>query len=75
VVQWRRRGNSPLLLYGGGLKTGQVVGRSSRDAGEPATEPYGIKHLIATIMHMLFDPGVIRLRRDVPGDVARRCAL
>ena len=30
---------APLLLSGGGLKMGQVIGQSSRNGGEPATEP------------------------------------
>ena len=29
----------PLLLAGGGLPTGQVIGRSNRDGGEPQSEP------------------------------------
>jgi hypothetical protein len=61
----------PLLLYGGGLRTGQVVGASTSDAGAPATEPYRIKHLLATIMHTLLDVGQLRLQRGVPTELAR----
>lgn len=62
---------APLLLYGGGLKMGQVVGQSTSDAGEPATQPYTIENLISTIMHALVDVGEIRLLRDLPNDLMR----
>ena len=29
-----------LALFGGGLKMGQVIGKSARDNGVPATDPY-----------------------------------
>ncbi|MEC9093219.1 MAG: DUF1501 domain-containing protein, partial [Planctomycetota bacterium] len=35
-----------LAFAGGGLNMGQIVGRSSRDAGEPASEPYNASHLM-----------------------------
>ncbi len=52
---------APLLLYGGGLKMGQVIGQSSRDGGEPASQPVTMKDLLATIMHSLMDIGQARL--------------
>jgi uncharacterized protein (DUF1501 family) len=55
---------APLLLAGGGLRMGQVIGRSNSNAGEPASEPVRIQNLIATIVHTLFDIGQLRL---VPG--------
>ena len=57
---------APLLLYGGGLKMGQVIGQSSRDGGEPASQPVTMKDLLATIMHTLFDIGQVRLMSGVP---------
>jgi len=57
---------APLLLYGGGLKMGQVIGQSSRDGGEPASQPVHMKDLVATIMHCLFDIGQVRLLPGVP---------
>ena len=60
-----------MLLYGGGLKMGQVIGRSTADGGEPADNPISVKNLIATIMHTLFDVGQLRLSRSLSGDVAR----
>jgi hypothetical protein len=61
----------PLLLYGGGLKMGQVIGRSTNNVGEPATEPVTMRHLVSTIMHTLLDVGEVRLARGVPDDVGR----
>ncbi len=52
---------APLLLYGGGLPRGQVIGCSTRDGGEPAADHLTPKHLIATILHALFDVGQLRL--------------
>jgi hypothetical protein len=57
---------APLLLYGGGLKMGRVVGQSSRDGGEPASEPVTMKDLLATVMHTLLDIGEVRLMPGVP---------
>ena len=61
---------TPLLLYGGGLKMGQVIGASDRGAARPATEPWGPANLMATMMHTLFDLGKLRLDTSVPRDVA-----
>ncbi len=60
---------APLLLSGGGLKMGQVVGQSTRDAGEPLTQPYEIKHLVATVMDRLFDVPQLRLVPGLPKEV------
>ncbi len=62
---------TPLLLHGGGLNMGQVIGQSSRNAGEPASEPITIPNLLATIMNTLLDVGQVRIQRDLPTDVAR----
>lgn len=66
---WGRLG--PLLLAGGGLNMGQVIGQSTRDAGEPASEPITKKHLIATILHTLFDVGTLRIQRGIPTEIVR----
>ncbi len=60
---------APLLLAGGGLKMGQVVGQSARNGGEPAGDPVGIKHLLGTVMHTLFDVGRLRLQRGMAREV------
>lgn len=62
-------GIAPLLLYGGGLKMGQVIGQSTRDGGEPQSEPQGIENLIATINHTLLRLGEVRLMRNLPADL------
>jgi hypothetical protein len=67
-------GLAPLLLYGGGLKMGQVVGRSTRDAGEPADQPVSISNLTATIAHSLFDVGQLRIVRGLPTELVRALA-
>lgn len=61
----------PLLLYGGGLRMGQVIGRSTRDAGEPATEPITADDLIATVLQTQFDLGEIRLIPGLPREIKR----
>jgi hypothetical protein len=64
-------GLAPLLFYGGGLKMGQVVGHSTRDAGQPASEPYGNENLLATIMQTVLDIGQVRLMTSLPQDLLR----
>ena len=64
-------GLAPLLVYGGGLRMGQVIGQSDKNAAEPASEPYGVSHLVSTIMNALFDVGELRLVRGMPNDVLR----
>lgn len=64
-------GLAPLLLYGGGLKTGQVIGSSTRDAGEPNSDPYGNDNLLATVMHTLLDISQVRLMSSLPQDLLR----
>ncbi len=60
---------APLMLYGGGLKMGQVIGQSSRNGGEPASDPVTLRDLTATIMHTLLDIGEARLMEGVPKNV------
>jgi hypothetical protein len=62
---------TPLLLSGGGLQMGKVIGQSTRDAGEPLTEAFGISHLVSTVMNTLFDIGELRILRSLPRDLAR----
>jgi len=59
-------GLAPLMIYGGGLKMGQVIGQSSSNGGEPASEPITIPDLIATIMHTLVDLGEARVTDGLP---------
>lgn len=61
---------TPLLLYGGGVPGGQVIGRSTRDGGEPSGDAYGPSHLVATVLHKLLDPPQLRLVPSL-GQVSR----
>ncbi|MBA4065758.1 MAG: DUF1501 domain-containing protein [Isosphaera sp.] len=60
---------TPLLVAGGGLKTGQVVGKSDKQGARPATEPYTPANLVATVLHVLFDVPQLRLRTDLPREL------
>jgi hypothetical protein len=60
---------TPLVLAGGGLKTGQVVGKSDAKGGHPTTEKYGPEQLLATLYHQLFDLGEVRSAADLPKTV------
>jgi hypothetical protein len=60
---------APLLLAGGGLNMGQVVGRSDRDGGRPASDPVTIPNLLSTITNTLFDVGKLRVTRGVAREV------
>jgi uncharacterized protein (DUF1501 family) len=62
---------TPLLIAGGGLRMGQVIGQSDRQAGTPATERYTPQHLLATVMNVLFDTAEVRLAPGLPRDVER----
>jgi hypothetical protein len=64
-------GLTPLLLSGGGLSMGQVIGQSTRDGGEPQSEPYDIDHLVGTVLHTLLDLGQVRLMSELPQDLLR----
>lgn len=47
---------STLALAGGGLKTGQVVGESTRTSDRPKTAPVTPQDLMATVFHVLDIP-------------------
>src|SRR5438045_370114 len=51
-----------LALFGG-VRGGQVVGRSARNNDVPASEPYSTGNLLATVFHHLFDVGTLRVAR------------
>lgn len=64
-------GLTPLMVYGGGLKGGQVIGQSTSDAGAPASTPIRLEHLVATVMHNLLDMGKLRTMTGIPNDLLR----
>jgi uncharacterized protein (DUF1501 family) len=61
---------TPLMLAGGGLRVGQVIGQSDRQAGAPVANPYQPRHLLGTVMETLFDVGEVRVASELPRDVA-----
>ena len=61
----------PMLLSGGGLRMGQVIGRSNSTAGEPASSPVRIQNVIATILHSVFDMGEVRLIPGLPREIGQ----
>jgi hypothetical protein len=62
---------TPLVLAGGGLRMGQVIGKSDSQGGKPASERYGPEHLLATVMQTLFDPTEVRVAPKVPPNVGK----
>ncbi len=60
-----------LALIGGGLKMGQVIGKSDRTNGKPASEPHSTPNLLATVMHTLFDVGTLRVTRGLPSNLIK----
>jgi hypothetical protein len=60
---------TPLLLSGGGVRPGHVIGQSSRDVGEPATDPIRIKNLVASMLQTLTDPSEVRLMSSLPREL------
>ena len=58
-----------LAFVGGGLRMGQVVGRSDRTAGAPASSPISSDQVRATILHSLLDRSRVRVLTGIPGDV------
>ena len=61
----------PMLFSGGGLRMGQVIGRSNNNGGEPASTPIRIQNVIATIMNQVFEMGEVRLIPGLPREIAQ----
>lgn len=60
---------TPLIVAGGGLRMGQVIGRSDSIGDRPTTTAYRPAHLFTTVMRYLFDVGQLRLRSDINRDL------
>jgi hypothetical protein len=60
---------TPLLIAGGGLKMGQVIGKSDSLGAKPATHAYKPPHLFATVMNFLLDVPQLRLRPELNRDL------
>ena len=63
---------STLALFGGGLKMGQVIGKSALNNDIPASTPISTPNLLSTVMHYLFDVGTLRVARGLPTDIIKR---
>ena len=48
---------------------GQIVGSSTKDGGEPASDRVTIPNLYATLMETLLDTGVVRAMVGIPNEV------
>jgi uncharacterized protein (DUF1501 family) len=59
----------PLVFAGGGLKMGQVIGESTKDAGEPNCEPVRMHDVLTTILHTMYDLGEARVVRGMPREL------
>ena len=63
---------TPLLLAGGGLKMGQVIGRSDKTGHRPASTPYTPENLLATILHTMFDAAELRVSPELlPAELSK----
>jgi uncharacterized protein (DUF1501 family) len=58
-----------LAFVGGGLKMGQVIGKSDRTGSQPASDPISSGQVLATVMNVLFDLGQLRLMTGVPKEL------
>ncbi len=57
---------STLAFAGGGLRMGQVIGRSTAKAEEPQSDPVTPDQVLGTVLHVLFDLAAVREQADVP---------
>lgn len=62
---------STLAFFGGGIKTGQAVGKSDRQNGSPEGDSYDTSNMLGTIMNVLFDVGQLRVARGAPSDLLK----
>lgn len=62
---------STLALFGGGLRMGQVIGKSAKNNDVPASEPITPANLFSTVMHFLFDVGTVRVVRGLPSPIVK----
>ena len=56
---------STLAFAGGGLRMGQVIGRSNKKADEPLSDPVTLDQLFGTVMHTLFDVQLLQRQANL----------
>ena len=61
---------STLAFCGGGLRMGQTIGLSNSTADAPRSHPVTLENLFATVLHVLFDVPALRLRTNLPRQIA-----
>lgn len=61
---------TPLLLFGGGLRMGQVIGQSDKGATAPAGDPQTPANLLATVSRAVFDLTEVRANQATLGRTA-----
>jgi hypothetical protein len=61
---------STLAVAGGGLRMGQVIGRSTAKAEEPHGNAVTPENLLGTVLSVLFDVPALLGRGDLPRDLA-----
>ena len=59
---------STLAFAGGGLKMGQVIGKSDARGGEPKSRPVTLDQLLGTVLHATFDMPALRSRPGLSRD-------
>lgn len=60
---------STLAFAGGGLRMGQVIGRSNSHAAEPQSQPVTLGNLLGTVLHAAFDVPALRTQPNVSRDL------
>jgi len=60
---------STLAFFGGGICSGQVIGKSAKNNDVPASDPISTPNLLASVMNYLFDVGVVRVTRNLPSNI------
>jgi uncharacterized protein (DUF1501 family) len=60
-----------LAFLGGGIKGGQVIGKSDRTNAKPDSTPYSTGNLLSTVLHALLDVGTLRVTRNAPANLVK----
>jgi uncharacterized protein (DUF1501 family) len=58
-----------LAFFGGGIRGGQLIGKSAKNNDVPNSEPWSTPNLLSTVFHYLFDVGTLRVARGLPTSI------